>query len=177
MPNGRCRFHGGKSTGPRTEAGRQRARTARRVHGFRSAEIIDLRKAAAATSRRLRTLLGLQTTEARGQKAAPAGDRSTPDLLVLPTGTFCPLSSDFRLPTPAGHGVDRHVLRSALTPDGADSSLLRAAGEGREGVAVRHGAAQVVPISAGHGLHRHESPSSRLHLKSPLSRVSGRGLG
>jgi hypothetical protein len=122
MPNGRCRFHGGKSTGPRTEAGRQRARTARRVHGFRSAEIIDLRKAAAATSRRLRTLLGLQTTEARGQKAAPAGDRSTPDLLVLPTGTFCPLSSDFWLPTPAGHGVDRHVLR--VVPAGASSEEL-----------------------------------------------------
>ncbi len=70
---GRCRFHGGKSTGPRTAVGLQRARTARLVHGFRSAEIIDLRKAAMATSRRLRALL---------------------------SGRI-----------PAGHGVDRHVLR------------------------------------------------------------------
>jgi hypothetical protein len=37
MANGRCRFHGGKSTGPRTAAGLARARGARRVHGLRSA--------------------------------------------------------------------------------------------------------------------------------------------
>jgi len=53
---GRCRFHGGKSTGPRSDAGRERARTARLVHGFRSAEIIDLRSAAARTGRDLRAL-------------------------------------------------------------------------------------------------------------------------
>jgi hypothetical protein len=99
MKNGRCRFHGGKSTGPRTESGRQRARSTRLVHGFRSAEIIDLRKAAAATSRRLRTLL---------------------------SGGI-----------PAGHGVDRHVLR--VVPIGAARNnafhprAARVAGEGREG--------------------------------------------
>jgi hypothetical protein len=111
MTNGRCRFHGGKSTGPRTEAGRERARTARLVHGFRSAEIIDLRKAAAATSRRLRALLGSQKSEARNQKASAAGTPSNPAALALPDGTFCLQSSDFRLLIPAGHGVDRHVLR------------------------------------------------------------------
>jgi hypothetical protein len=57
MANGRCRFHGGKSTGPRTAAGLARARRARLTHGFRSAEVIDLRKAAVATGRRLRALL------------------------------------------------------------------------------------------------------------------------
>ena len=34
MRNGRCRSHGGKSTGPRTEAGIQRLREARTVHGY-----------------------------------------------------------------------------------------------------------------------------------------------
>ena len=29
-----CRFHGGKSTGPRTEAGRQRCALAKTVHGY-----------------------------------------------------------------------------------------------------------------------------------------------
>ncbi len=33
MPNGRCRLHGGKSTGPRTAEGLRRSRTARLVHG------------------------------------------------------------------------------------------------------------------------------------------------
>ncbi len=84
---GRCRFHGGKSTGPRTAAGLQRARTARLTHGFRSAEIIDLRKEAAATGRRLRTLL---------------------------SGGI-----------PAGHGVDRHVLRIVAGSDRESASRPR----------------------------------------------------
>jgi hypothetical protein len=33
MPNGRCRFHGGKSTGARTEAGRARLRQIHTTHG------------------------------------------------------------------------------------------------------------------------------------------------
>jgi hypothetical protein len=38
MPNGRCRMHGGASTGPRTEAGLERCRTAALKHGLRSTE-------------------------------------------------------------------------------------------------------------------------------------------
>lgn len=34
MANGRCRFHGGMSTGPRTEKGKKRARAAVLKHGF-----------------------------------------------------------------------------------------------------------------------------------------------
>ena len=48
MSNGRCRLHGGKSTGPRTEDGLARARHARLVHGFRSGALIKLRRNAAA---------------------------------------------------------------------------------------------------------------------------------
>jgi hypothetical protein len=33
MPNGRCRLHGGKSTGARTEAGRERLRRIHTTHG------------------------------------------------------------------------------------------------------------------------------------------------
>ena len=53
---GRCRLHGGKSTGARTEAGLARVRANRLVHGARTAEIIDLRAAAARHGRTLRTL-------------------------------------------------------------------------------------------------------------------------
>ncbi len=38
MANGRCRMHGGASTGPRTEAGRARIHAARTTHGGYGAE-------------------------------------------------------------------------------------------------------------------------------------------
>ncbi|WP_405029860.1 HGGxSTG domain-containing protein [Methylobacterium sp. BE186] len=38
MPNGRCRMHGGKSTGPRTEAGLARSRRSTWQHGHYSTE-------------------------------------------------------------------------------------------------------------------------------------------
>ena len=44
MANGRCRMHGGKSTGPRTEAGLARSRKARYKHGRYSAEAKARRK-------------------------------------------------------------------------------------------------------------------------------------
>jgi hypothetical protein len=38
MANGRCRIHGGKSTGPKTPEGAERARQAALRHGFYTAE-------------------------------------------------------------------------------------------------------------------------------------------
>jgi hypothetical protein len=122
MKNGRCRFHGGKSTGPRTAAGLARSRAARRTHGGYAAEIIDLRRAAAAHAKRVAALAGRlrgQRTEDGRQKASGAKTWRTPPVLVLPAGTFRPLSSVhrplagtfrplssvLRLLNPAGHGV------------------------------------------------------------------------
>jgi hypothetical protein len=45
MRNGRCRLHGGLSTGPRTIAGREAIRRARTVHGRYSAQAIEMRRA------------------------------------------------------------------------------------------------------------------------------------
>ena len=73
MANGRCRMHGGKSTGARTEAGLARVRANRLVHGARTAEIIDLRSAAARHGRALCTLARLAKTP-----AATQSERSTP---------------------------------------------------------------------------------------------------
>jgi hypothetical protein len=36
MKNGRCRLHGGKSTGPKTEEGRKKSKIAVLKHGFYS---------------------------------------------------------------------------------------------------------------------------------------------
>ena len=44
MANGRCRMHGGKSTGPRTPEGLERSRKANWKHGLYSAESIAERK-------------------------------------------------------------------------------------------------------------------------------------
>jgi hypothetical protein len=78
MQNGRCRLHGGKSTGARTAEGRRRARTARLVHGRRTAAVIGLRSAASAVSRRLAWMTDL----ARNFPAGHGVDRSdsTPPL-------------------------------------------------------------------------------------------------
>lgn len=43
MPNGRCRLHGGASTGPRTADGLARIKAARTTHGHYSAEMKGLR--------------------------------------------------------------------------------------------------------------------------------------
>ena len=57
MPNGRCRMHGGKSTGPRTAEGLERSRKARWRHGHYSAEAMAERREARASVRFLRELL------------------------------------------------------------------------------------------------------------------------
>jgi hypothetical protein len=57
MANGRCRFHGGKSTGPRTSEGLERSRKANWKHGYYSAEAKAARVQARADLRRLWDLL------------------------------------------------------------------------------------------------------------------------
>jgi hypothetical protein len=60
MAKGRCRLHGGKSTGPRTAAGLERSRAARLVHGGRARSLLALRTAAAQSAARLARLTGLK---------------------------------------------------------------------------------------------------------------------
>ena len=72
MPNGRCRSHGGKSTGPTTAAGRERLRAARTVHGCHGAEGREFRAAVAdllAQGRRLRLIRA--TAAARDRLITP----------------------------------------------------------------------------------------------------------
>ena len=57
MANGRCRLHGGKSTGPRTPEGLERSRRARLVHGYYTAEAKASRAEARRTMRALQWLL------------------------------------------------------------------------------------------------------------------------
>ena len=57
MANGRCRMHGGKSTGPRTAEGLERLRAARTRHGAYTAEALALRRHLAGLLRRARALI------------------------------------------------------------------------------------------------------------------------
>ena len=57
MANGRCRMHGGPSTGPKTPEGRERIRRAAWKHGRRSAAAIEQRRAAREAIRTFRALL------------------------------------------------------------------------------------------------------------------------
>src|SRR5262245_59601151 len=66
MKNGRCRMHGGLSTGPRTPEGRERCRRARLTHGAYSAPVRALCAAARTHGRRLRGLADLMRTRSAG---------------------------------------------------------------------------------------------------------------
>ena len=57
MPNGRCRVHGGLSTGPRTAEGLERSRRSNWKHGYYSAEAKRVRREARRQFRLLRQLI------------------------------------------------------------------------------------------------------------------------
>src|SRR6266702_4069290 len=57
MPNGRCKLHGGKSTGPRTPEGLERSRRANWKHGHFSREAMAERSRVRAAILALRDLL------------------------------------------------------------------------------------------------------------------------
>jgi hypothetical protein len=59
MPNGRCRMHGGLSTGPRTVDGLERARKAPWRHGHYSAEAKAARAQGRQAARKLRELAAM----------------------------------------------------------------------------------------------------------------------
>lgn len=59
MPNGRCRMHGGGSTGPRTAEGLERSRAAPLKHGGRSAEVRQAASVRGAARRVMTELRGM----------------------------------------------------------------------------------------------------------------------
>lgn len=65
MPNGRCRLHGGRSTGPRTEAGIDRIRAARTRHGLWSPESRAFRRGIAALEAQARLWVAIASARRR----------------------------------------------------------------------------------------------------------------
>ena len=82
----KCRFHGGKSTGPKTQQGRQRCAAAKTVHGR---ETTTIRKARSLGSARLAVLeavgfaLGVMVgTRTPGRRSSRMGE-AFPELKAL----------------------------------------------------------------------------------------------
>jgi hypothetical protein len=57
MRNGRCRLHGGKSTGPKTPQGKERARLAGLIHGHRTIEEQERQRAIRALLKRSKRII------------------------------------------------------------------------------------------------------------------------
>jgi hypothetical protein len=135
MGNGRCRFHGGKSTGPRTAAGLANSRAARRTHGGYAAEIVDLRKVAAAHARRVAALRAQYATvpaENGRQKATRADKPRPPSALIVPAAAaFGRRPAAPHSPVLAGHGVHPLFFMARLAAPERPSARRRAAGSGK----------------------------------------------
>jgi hypothetical protein len=65
MPNGRCRMHGGASTGAKTADGKARARMAPLTHGRRSAAYVAHRRQTRASFVCLRDMIRAANAELR----------------------------------------------------------------------------------------------------------------
>ena len=69
MPNGRCRMHGGLSTGAKTAEGIERIRAARTKHGRYSAASIARRREARRIIGEIRALLNVDPAQASDDEA------------------------------------------------------------------------------------------------------------
>ena len=161
MKNGRCRMHGGLSTGPRTTEGRARCAAARRTHGFYSAEMVALRRAGAAHCRRMDALIAsLRIRRTAGHGVLPQNLRNgtvgaTPRGRPSGTRRGRPHGTAPTAAT-AGHGLlpsnpsnrttaSADTLPASATPaaPSASSASLRLRGESSSARGAR---------SAGHGV-------------------------
>ncbi len=174
MANGRCRMHGGLSTGPRTPAGLARCRAARLKHGYRSRELIGLRSRAAHAARRLRSLTrapsaghGLHRSDSgRGRPATVAqGPRAYAGaaLRKQPSGE----------PSSAGHGV--HRSDSMTRNDREEAQSNKAAPTAASPRLRPESSASAAAFSTGRGVRRsfRDRPRLRAIRRTALLTVEG----
>jgi hypothetical protein len=186
MKNGRCRMHGGLSTGPRTAEGLTRSRRARLTHGGYSAHARSLRAAARAHTRRVRSLLSLMRGRLAGHGVHPSnsplslsglsvskinhrahrdhrGSDFNPAREARNQSSSVGSVSSVVNPSSAGHGVDPSNSKCTAAP-GSDSIGvdLRSPAFAKPASAGEGRSAAQSPSPAWHGVHR----SFRNHLRS-----------
>src|SRR5262249_34760265 len=115
MRNGRCRMHGGLSTGPRTAEGRARCAAPRRTHRFYSAETGALRRPATPQCRRMGAVFAsvqVRPTAGHGLLPLNLANRAAATVGTAPTST-----------TAATRSTSSASLRLRGEPSGARSTL------------------------------------------------------
>jgi hypothetical protein len=175
MYNGRCRLHGGLSTGPRTAEGLTRSRRARWKHGARSAQVRALLREARLQSRRTRALRsrlsgasaghGVHRLDSASTSRAPRErvnrrDAETQRCRAGGTGrTSTATSNPLREQSSRHHSLPRGVARPNVT-NSASRRLCVSAVD--------------LPSSAGHGVHRlNPQPSTiGVHPRSSAAKPS-----
>ena len=156
MANGRCRMHGGLSTGPRTPAGLARCRTTRLTHGYRSRELIGLRRRAMHAARRLRSLAHALSAGHGVHRSDPA--RNLPATVVRKQERRETFLRWARGPSPGfDHPPGRTDSEQRDHPHPPHTPCLRV-----------QTSARAAGLSAGHGVHR----SFRDRLRSSASAVA-----
>jgi hypothetical protein len=158
MKNGRCRMHGGLSTGPRTAEGRARCAAARRTHGFYSAEMVALRRAGAAYCRRMDALFAsLMIRRAAGHGVLPQDLRKN-IVGAPPRGRPADGRRHGAAPTAAtaGHGLlppnpSNRKTGGADTPPASTPAAARSASSASLRLRGESSSARRA-LSAGHGV-------------------------
>jgi hypothetical protein len=166
MPNGRCRLHGGLSTGPRTPAGLARSRRSRWKHGVRSAQVRILLREAGLQSRRTRALRARLTGSSAGHGVHRSDSaRSLPATVAPKQGAHAgaPLRKQpAGRPSSAGHGVHRPDSISRKDAQRQSNGTAPTSASLRLRV---QSSARAAGLAAGHGVHR----SFRDRLRSSAS--------
>ena len=162
MRNGRCRMHGGLSTGPRTPEGRARCARARLTHGGYSAATRALRTEARAWTRRVRALIALT----RSRPTAGRGVHPSISLTTVPGRSTAKVHHrehrghrDMKADPAARVARNRpssvDSVSSVVNPSTAGHGLLPPISPAPTSPRALHllaGAAPLAPFSAGHGV-------------------------
>jgi hypothetical protein len=158
MRNGRCRLHGGLSTGPRTAEGRARCARARLKHGFYSPATRALIAEGRARLRRVRALFGTRVSAGHGLLRSTSRASSTKaDARSAPTVARAAATMPASLTRSSPQHPSRVHPRSsaANSPSSAGHGLLRTVLTSRPGPRAAHllaGTALRTACPAGHGL-------------------------
>jgi len=163
MRNGRCRMHGGLSTGPRTPEGRERCRRARLTHGGYSARVRALRAAARTHHHRVRALAALMHGRSAGHGVHRSNSAGTPGILVPRVNHRGHTVESNPARAARHHPSSVTSVRSVVNPSSAGHGLHRAFSVAPLSPRAQHllaGVAPLAALSAGHGVLRSVSAAA-----------------